>query len=1624
MEKYYFRLSRQSIGLIGAGVILNIICFSIATYYSIPFFLDAVGVFGVSVLMGPIAGIIVAILSNLIYGSIVYSIPAIGAAIIAGWLMYKKDRIDAFRIIGTGFLAGVASAILALPGNMIFGGGVTGNLWGDALSEMLAQHIGAKWVCCLAGGLIVNVPDKIFTLIAIMAVVKLLRREGVTLTLTVLLAASVLINAQPVLPAYAAAEDEMDFTSEYAQNFYGGEDGLNSAEINTITQTGDGYIWAGGYSGLYRYNGTRFEQVNIDERITNALALYTDRKGRLWIGTNDSGVACYDPYSGNIDFITADDGLCSNSIRDITEDRKGNIYLATASHICRIAVEGQTTGVKDLEGKVIRDKYDGTGESKVSMFFGDVRLKVYYYMSGITFAETMEPAGDSGICGVTENGTFFVIRDDRLIASSKSDEEGILYYCATAIGDSSFAVGTNDGRVELLRLENDEIIKERVLGTANLSLPNKIYYYGEFDGLFIGGETGFGFLQLSGRYQDLQSESFHSAISDMTIDKQGNIWFTSTKQGITKFSYNPFEDMFRKGGIAEHAVNAVMIDGRSVYVATDTGVLKLDRDTGKQISDERLSFLSGKRIRHIMKDSAGNIWISTYSSVGVVRLDSDGGITTFNPENSIVLGSKFRFTMQLRDGSVLAASTEGLSFITGDSVVRVIGAGDGLSVAKILSACEDESGTLWVGTDGGGVYEIRDGRPRKHYGLEEGLQSGVVMKIVPCEGGRLYVASNGLYFHSKATEDPEAAPIRKLTHFPYNNNYDIYITDDGRAFISSSAGLFAVSASELVADDHDYSYALLNRKRGLTATLTSNAWNGISNGRIYLCCTNGVMVLNMKDYEDFDPRYQIVLKSLTKGGKEITAQNGIYNIPAGAGAVRFTPVILNYTVSDPLVHVVLDGVDDEGITMRQSELGEIYYPSLPFGNYSLHVQVLSDNGEVVKKEKVFLIHKEAKLYEHTYYKVYLAINLSLLLLFLAWLVAKMGNMAVINRQYDQIKEAKEDAELANQAKSKFLAQMSHEIRTPINAVLGMDEMILRESREPEIRAYAADIYTAGQTLLSLINDILDSSKIDSGKMEIVPANYELQTLIRDLVNMISQRAQAKDLMLEVEVDPDLPKGLFGDDVRIRQVITNILTNAVKYTESGTVWLRVGGTRMGDRLNLHVEVEDTGIGIKEEDLPKLFEAYQRIEEQKNRKIEGTGLGLNITVSLLRLMGSELKADSIYGKGSKFYFDLQQGIVDSAAIGRFEDFSGRSNDLLLRSDMFIAPDAKILVVDDNAMNRKVFRSLTKRSQVQVSEASGGMEALAKVEHQHYDIIFMDHMMPEMDGVETMKRMREMECCDGIPIYVLTANAVTGAREEYLALGFDGYLAKPVAADKLEEALRESLPEALKKPVSDEELQADLSVAAASSGPPQLPDVDGLDWNYAWLHLPGADMLKEGVESFYDTILPQAEKLEEFYEAVTAAEGDAKGEALAAYRIQVHGMKSGAATVGIVPLAGMAKVLEYAAAGGKEDTILGMHAAFISEWRSYTEKLKGVYGLGQSADAEKGDPELLTAMLDMLIPAMEDLDIDTADEIMAKMKKYTFGGEADALIAKMAGAVKNLDEDEVKAIADELGDFLKGN
>ena len=562
---------------------------------------------------------------------------------------------------------------------------------------------------------------------------------------------------------------------------------------------------------------------------------------------------------------------------------------------------------------------------------------------------------------------------------------------------------------------------------------------------------------------------------------------------------------------------------------------------------------------------------------------------------------------------------------------------------------------------------------------------------------------------------------------------------------------------------------------------------------------------------------------------------------------------------------------------------------------------------------------------------------------------------LIRWQEETNRALKESADLAisaGKAKSSFLAQMSHEIRTPINAILGMNEMILRESEDHEIKGYAANIKSAGRTLLSLINSILDFSKIEDGKMELVPVKYDVSFMINDLFNSIFERAKKKGLEFVLNVDSTIPCELFGDDVRIRQVIMNLLTNAVKYTEKGKVTLTISGeVREEEKYLLKVSVRDTGIGIRKEDMEKLFESFARLDETRNRNIEGTGLGMSIVTKLLALMGSELKVESEYEKGSDFSFEIIQGIVNKEPIGDLAERIEKSIESGGEEKYLFTHDAKILVVDDNDTNLKVVRSLMKRNGIIPDEASSGAETIEKMAEKRYDIVFLDHMMPKMDGVETLKKLKEK---DLVPkecvIIALTANAVSGAREKYLESGFDDYLSKPIEVVELEQKLAEWLPvgkaewkilgssdgSGQEKKETDIIMEFEPVEKADNKADPESKILRKLRWSLgldtdAALSFCGGDydLYREILGDYVNNSDTRKGELDEYYENADWQD----------FEVKIHAMKSSSKTIGAMELFEKALSLEEAAGREDEAFIRKVYPEFAEEYLKKVKSLREI-------------------------------------------------------------------------------------
>ncbi|MCR4585562.1 MAG: response regulator, partial [Lachnospiraceae bacterium] len=582
---------------------------------------------------------------------------------------------------------------------------------------------------------------------------------------------------------------------------------------------------------------------------------------------------------------------------------------------------------------------------------------------------------------------------------------------------------------------------------------------------------------------------------------------------------------------------------------------------------------------------------------------------------------------------------------------------------------------------------------------------------------------------------------------------------------------------------------------------------------------------------------------------------------------------------------------------------------------------------------------------------------------------------IIRRQYEQIRMAKEEAERANSAKSRFLANMSHEIRTPINTIMGMDEMILREDDAQDkkeyvssVTGYARDIRRAAESLLSLVNDILDLSKIESGKMNLVEQDYDTAEMLKSIVTMIRVRSNEKDLSFTVDVDEKLPKKLHGDYGKIKQVLLNMLTNAVKYTEKGgfTLKLELSG-KDEDSCSIRYSVKDTGIGIKEEDMDRLFSAFERLEEDRNSSIQGTGLGLDISRQFVELMGDELKCESIYGEGSTFYFTLKQGIVDPEPIGSFDESREESGEGKY-IPLFVAPEAEVLVVDDNDMNLQVIKGLLKGTKVKLTTAMSGQECLDKIKENNYHVVFLDHMMPGMDGIETMHEIRKDN--KDLPVIALTANAATSGEEYYMSEGFNGYLSKPIDGAVLEKTLAAYIPDELKRAGTESDAAEDEESEELKA----LENIEGISVRCGVKNCGSAEAFYKTIKTFYDTLIEKADEIEKAY----------NDEDWQFYTIKVHALKSSARIIGAAKLSEMAARMEEAGKNDGIDKIKQETGPLLELYRSYTDRLS-VLKEQEEETKEEIPADILEDAYGALSELIPMMDMDGVEMVLASVEEY---------------------------------------
>ena len=759
--------------------------------------------------------------------------------------------------------------------------------------------------------------------------------------------------------------------TDYTSILYNSNNGLPTSEANAIAQSNDGFIWIGMYSGLIRYDGSEFYRFDSSTGISSVLCLYVDSEDRVWIGTNENGVACYD--HGEIKVYGRIDGMKSFSIRSITEDTSGNIMIATTQGMAYID--------KDLEFHVM-DEPQIDNEYIAELHRDD---------SGVIY-------------GLTLDGDIFRIKE--LATDGFYSHERMNGYHITSIlpiegKTGSLYAGTSDS--EILYVDISESVS--IAGKTDISPISGVAAMYRHDGmLWIAASNGIGCIDDKNECHILKDIPLDNSVESVMSDHEGNMWFTSTRQGVMKMVPDRFTDINSLAGLDQAVVNSTCVRGDELYIATDRGLRIVLLSDYSVIENDLTAALEGVRIRCIKKDSKNNLWLCTHGDNGLVRYGTDRKITHFNADDGIE-ADRVRACIERSDGSMAIATSNGLYLVNDDDVIGHYGQDDGINNLEILSVEEGSDGCLYLGSDGAGIFVI-DGDKVTHIGHEDGLTSDVVMRIKrdPDRDMLWMITSNSIQYMKDGN-------INAVTHFPYSNNFDIYFDIHGNAWILSSNGIYVAKAEDLIAN-RTIEYRFYNIKSGLQYIATANSRSYIDEtGRLYISGSTGVCAVDINSESDNNNTVKLAIPSVVVDGKVIPLKdNDTVTLPSTSKRLNINAYAITYKLNNPRISYHLTGFDRSAVMTTKQDMETISYTNLDGGRYVFHLNVINeDTGQIDKSASITII-KEAALYEKPWFWAIVMITLILLIGFIIWKYFQRKNRILLAKQ---------------EADEKFINQIIH-----------------------------------------------------------------------------------------------------------------------------------------------------------------------------------------------------------------------------------------------------------------------------------------------------------------------------------------------------------------------------------------------------------------------------------------------------------------------------------------------------------------------------------------------------------------------------------------------------------------------
>ena len=980
--------------IVVAGIALNAIGNAVATQFSLPVWLDSFGTVVAAYSLGPVCGAIVAAATNILLSFwapswLVFIPSGVFIGVSVGYFA-KKGYFDTFfhAMTMAGFVA-IGCVVISTTLNMLFYGGATGSVWGNGVMDLLLENGFPLLAASIIGQLYVEFLDKCVVIVGLFLLLKLSaqvssKRGGGTSEGASSLAVAVMAVGLSCAMAGAAFNPGFSYAAQagsvevpsYIQTVYSSDNGLPCGHANAVAQTQDGILWVGTYAGLYRYNGTKFQLMSDFGAIKNANTLLVDEEGRLWVGTNDSGVAiCINEAVTNV--LTTEDGLPSDSVRCIAQSPSGSYYIGTSS-----------------------------GVAEVSMGLG---LSVVGTVPGIGYTNSLAADQAGRVAAVTAEGELFVIRGSEVLYKVTLEGEKPNFSCVSFDISGKLIAGTGDGRLVMFDVDDKAASPTSTLACEGMTNINCIRIMDD-GSMWVMSDSGIGAVYGDGVFRRQETGSFKDSVEDAVADYQGNLWFASSRLGLLRLTRSSLQDIYADAGLEESVVNTTALWNGLLYAGNDDGLCAIDLSNNEVVDTDIVQLLKGSRVRCLTTDSAGGLWICSYGK-GLTYVDASGKVSSFDSgENN--LGTRVRVCRELSDGTMAVGGDAGLSFVKNGAVVGTIPYGDELGTAKILSLCELEDGkTLLAGTDGSGIVVVGNERITGHITRDDGLTSGVILKMVRDIDGQgvFIVTSNSICYW-------DGSALRELSNYPYSNNYDIVLDDDGEMFVLGSSGIYVVNRDELLSGE-PVSYSILDARMGLMGALTANSWNALDDQQnLYLSTDRGVYRVGLDSYRAGRLPYRLMISDVRVDGasQPISSEEKLV-VPRTAKTIVFYPEVANYSLEDPYVSFYLEGMDEDWIRIRQSELTEIVYTNLRSGDYVLHLAISDESTGEIRAERTYGITKETSIYDNWWFILYMIVVGGAYIGWLSWYITRRRMQHTLELQEAKLSLALQQVQMGNEA---------------------------------------------------------------------------------------------------------------------------------------------------------------------------------------------------------------------------------------------------------------------------------------------------------------------------------------------------------------------------------------------------------------------------------------------------------------------------------------------------------------------------------------------------------------------------------------------------------------------------------